>query len=297
MELPTHPQHEGTVPVFTRVSHLLLVVLLGPSASHQEQYPVKLRITAIALVVGIASWFVMYLAVVLPALITTGDLKLEQGADSRALAIHAKALFVYMVWCIMVRVIVSWPRVSRRAMHWYSQATRFTACWAKLLLWDAPLYMYMFTSMLLWLTLMNFVDAMGHSRFLTILMTYASHSVVVGALCLLLTAQHNRWLLGAIRQRSSQKGAAQPDIINHLETRTYDEAVFGEGQCAICLATWQPSERIIVTPCQHAFHEECLASWLQTARTCALCRQDLVKAVERLKASSPASPDDGPSLQ
>ncbi|KPV72154.1 uncharacterized protein RHOBADRAFT_55988 [Rhodotorula graminis WP1] len=61
-----------------------------------------------------------------------------------------------------------------------------------------------------------------------------------------------------------------------------------QAACAICLceyepppllsspeaATWQP-ERLILLPCAHTFHTECLGDWLAVSGRCPLCQRDL----------------------
>ncbi|OMO93613.1 Zinc finger, RING-type [Corchorus olitorius] len=50
-------------------------------------------------------------------------------------------------------------------------------------------------------------------------------------------------------------------------------------ECAICLQEFQVGAEVRRMPCQgnswHIFHQYCLAKWLQTSRTCPLCRHPL----------------------
>ena len=32
--------------------------------------------------------------------------------------------------------------------------------------------------------------------------------------------------------------------------------------CAICLEDFEPSEEVMLTPCNHMFHEDCIVPWL-----------------------------------
>merc|ERR1711879_529905 len=50
------------------------------------------------------------------------------------------------------------------------------------------------------------------------------------------------------------------------------------GTCAICLMDWADNDVISITPCAHAFHQECIQQWLRKKQTCAACRQDLTIA-------------------
>jgi hypothetical protein len=72
------------------------------------------------------------------------------------------------------------------------------------------------------------------------------------------------------------------EILANLETHIFDGTSFeqqeGElchGACAICLSAWDLQDQMKLTPCGHAFHEECLKGWLTRKQTCALCRKAL----------------------
>jgi hypothetical protein len=43
------------------------------------------------------------------------------------------------------------------------------------------------------------------------------------------------------------------------------------GTCAICLGDYSADEEMVVLPCQHYFHDECIATWLRRKATCPLC--------------------------
>merc|ERR550532_3009610 len=104
-------------------------------------------------------------------------------------------------------------------------------------------------------------------------------------LYMLLVHWHNKLLMDSAQLRPpSQDRGAPPGTLEKLETRAYDEALFGDeegklyaSECPICLGTWDKDDVIKVTPCGHAFHEECLGGWFRNARTCALCRHDCTK--------------------
>jgi hypothetical protein len=260
--------------------------LLRAWAPSSIQYPLEFKFLTGVVFCGTGLWFAVFILAVLPILETNGDVQFN---------VTARSLCIYLIWFIFLRAIFLLPRVSNRWAQWYSQATQCKACCAKFLLWDWPLYMFLVNSLILLLRLIFLAHA--------ILSFYAAQSCMLGVLLLFQAFWHNRLMGDAIRRRCSKKRAAPPDTINHLETCAYDESAFGDvegriypGECAICLEIWQPSDSIKVTPCRHAFHEACLASWLQTSCTCAMCRLDLVKAVEDLKTSGPAIVSDDASL-
>lgn len=243
-----------------------------------------------AMFVLILLWGVLYLVVVLPVL----D---EASQELLALQILARALFIYMMAFILVRVICVCPRVARLTARWYEGTTVIKACCAKLIFWDGPLYMFIFTSVVIILMLIFLRDASNEAALTNTLMVYAIISGATGFVCTVL----DRLMLSALWLDPAKTRAAPPDTINHLETFPYDEHIFGDdegcqypGECAICLSTFEAEDRIKITPCRHAFHEECIQSWLQQARTCAMCRVDLVAAAEELQVSGrePGS-DDG----
>ncbi|XP_076915947.1 uncharacterized protein LOC143575452 [Bidens hawaiensis] len=54
--------------------------------------------------------------------------------------------------------------------------------------------------------------------------------------------------------------------------------------CSVCLGDYQAEDRLQQIPaCKHAFHVECIDSWLSTHTTCPLCRLSLL-------TSSPTEP-------
>eukprot|EP00929_Paragymnodinium_shiwhaense_P112757 TRINITY_DN81020_c0_g1_i1.p1 TRINITY_DN81020_c0_g1~~TRINITY_DN81020_c0_g1_i1.p1 ORF type:complete len:312 (+),score=48.27 TRINITY_DN81020_c0_g1_i1:210-1145(+) len=103
--------------------------------------------------------------------------------------------------------------------------------------------------------------------------------------------------LGYIRVPRSEN-AAPDDLIDSLAKVEFDPALFdGDArggypqECLICLDAFDANRAITRTPCTagrsngHVFHTQCLAGWLQCARTCPLCRSDLTEI------SPPAFPD------
>jgi len=42
--------------------------------------------------------------------------------------------------------------------------------------------------------------------------------------------------------------------------------------CTICLSDYDDNENIIITPCNHYYHPECLQGWTKTHHTCPVCR-------------------------
>ena len=68
------------------------------------------------------------------------------------------------------------------------------------------------------------------------------------------------------------------DEISSIETVSVSGAdVREEKGCGICLLDYNVGEELRKVPCggEHLFHEECLFTWLQTKKTCPMCREQL----------------------
>ncbi|KAL2328026.1 hypothetical protein Fmac_021453 [Flemingia macrophylla] len=42
--------------------------------------------------------------------------------------------------------------------------------------------------------------------------------------------------------------------------------------CAICLEDFESNEKVMLTPCNHMFHEDCIVPWLTSKGQCPVCR-------------------------
>merc|ERR1712224_846386 len=105
-------------------------------------------------------------------------------------------------------------------------------------------------------------------------------------LCMARNGMLHRLLMWAAAQGLLQTSqAANPNTIDELETLPYQAELFADpgnpedtrppGECCICFDPYDESREIKRTPCGHCFHRECLGVWLQTVRTCPVCRKDL----------------------
>uniref|UniRef100_A0A7S2H8Q7 RING-type domain-containing protein n=1 Tax=Alexandrium andersonii TaxID=327968 RepID=A0A7S2H8Q7_9DINO len=262
--------------------------LRGPHRA-RVRYPMQFKALA-AVVLGVSvSWVGNYVLAVLPA-IEDNKVKLcsyNEYNDSQ-LTYNAKMLFVYFLWFAVARTSLFMPCIASRVAVVQSRTHGFcrTYC-VHLIIRDGPLYIFVVGSLLFWFHLMQSPHCEERNPDLyQTLKLYAIYSCMVSVLCLLLAYWHNKLLIEAAREaHEPEDHSAPPDTITRLETRPYDDNLFGDeegklypSECAICLGAWEQSDVIKVTQCQHAFHEECIANWLRTARTCALCRQDLTKA-------------------
>uniref|UniRef100_A0A1J3H218 RING-type E3 ubiquitin transferase n=1 Tax=Noccaea caerulescens TaxID=107243 RepID=A0A1J3H218_NOCCA len=60
-----------------------------------------------------------------------------------------------------------------------------------------------------------------------------------------------------------------------------------EKRCSVCLEDFEPKETVMLTPCKHMFHQECIVPWLKSKGQCPLCRSLILKPTNR-DSSSPA---------
>ncbi|XP_062075602.1 RING-H2 finger protein ATL29 [Humulus lupulus] len=75
-------------------------------------------------------------------------------------------------------------------------------------------------------------------------------------------------------------------------------------ECAICLVEFENESLLrLLTVCYHVFHQECVDLWLESHKTCPVCRRDLdsspaaaVKPAEQPN-TPPPPPDDGGSVR
>jgi len=83
-------------------------------------------------------------------------------------------------------------------------------------------------------------------------------------------------------------GGAPPapaDVIAALPTCCVVPADMERNTCAICIEEWQMGEVSKELPCRHAFHTDCIVSWLESHGTCPICRTPLVAALDAAPAA------------
>ena len=63
-----------------------------------------------------------------------------------------------------------------------------------------------------------------------------------------------------------------------------------EKRCSVCLEDFEPKETVMLTPCKHMFHEECIVPWLKSKGQCPVCRFIILTPTRR-DHSPGSSPD------
>ncbi|CAH8392491.1 unnamed protein product [Eruca vesicaria subsp. sativa] len=62
-------------------------------------------------------------------------------------------------------------------------------------------------------------------------------------------------------------------------------------RCAVCLEDFEAKETVMLTPCKHMFHEECIVPWLKTKGQCPVCRFVILKPTRQESSPGISSPD------
>ena len=75
---------------------------------------------------------------------------------------------------------------------------------------------------------------------------------------------------------------APPGCVDQLRTiRLENMTSDSPRECCICMEHFTATDMIVETECKHLYHRNCLADWLRQARTCPVCRMDVVPTASR----------------
>ncbi|KAF5458588.1 hypothetical protein F2P56_022609 [Juglans regia] len=82
----------------------------------------------------------------------------------------------------------------------------------------------------------------------------------------------------AITKRLSfyYKNNAKSSLLNELEKLKDEDAK----SCAICLDDFEPRQEVVITPCNHMFHEDCIMPWVKSHGQCPVCRYAFCERME-----------------
>jgi len=263
--------------------------------SIRPRYPLHFQALLFATAGVVAIWLLDFSMAVLPAL--DGIDRQSQCAENDK-QLERNCRMIVGVFCIFVAVRIllhsdhCLGRIRERAEYGLMGPLRL---YIFQLAVHGPLYVFCVTSALFVAQLMSTSQCeLFNPELYSVCRRFAFLSCLVGNFCVSLVFWRGQ-LVRQARQRlapSRGKRRAAPGAIEQIAAVPYDPALFGDedgrryaGECPICLGAWEPDDDIRVPPCGHAFHKECLGRWLQTDRTCALCRRDVTMPSDDLEAA------------
>lgn len=72
-----------------------------------------------------------------------------------------------------------------------------------------------------------------------------------------------------------QHPPADQNTIHNLDPQRYTDGICIDNTCAICLDNMNENEEVIVLPCRHGYHRNCIETWLNAHNVCPTCRQSI----------------------
>ncbi|CAK9043640.1 unnamed protein product [Durusdinium trenchii] len=259
----------------------------------QVHYSRRFKLFMAAISLMSLAWIVNFFVNVHP-LLEDEKYITECRDQGNRLRYQARVLFIYFMWFVVARASLFVPCILSRVAIVQSRTHGFcrTYC-VHLLIRDGPIYIYCVASVLFWFHLLQSPECESRNPDLYgQLKIYAVCSCLLAFMCIVEVHWHNKLIANTLDLFSvwipEVSRRAPPETLEKLETIHYDPDAetnrFGDeedktypSECAICLGSWEKDDVIKATPCGHAFHEDCIGGWLQSARTCALCRKDLVQ--------------------
>lgn len=77
-------------------------------------------------------------------------------------------------------------------------------------------------------------------------------------------------------RHSNRTASLDPKLVRTLPTFTFADSFQGGDTCAICLEDYRFGDSLRLLPCQHAFHLNCVDSWLtKWGTSCPVCKHDI----------------------
>ena len=63
--------------------------------------------------------------------------------------------------------------------------------------------------------------------------------------------------------------------IKKLKRDYFDKKKYND-LCIICQNNFKDKEKVIVVPCKHCFHEDCIVPWLKNKKQCPFCKSEVI---------------------
>jgi len=86
-------------------------------------------------------------------------------------------------------------------------------------------------------------------------------------------------VINRLFQQYEKKGnpPASADVINNLKTTPLPKELLekqDQPSCVTCTVDYSEGEEVIILPCSHIFHSDCIKTWLKIHNTCPICRYE-----------------------
>ena len=78
-----------------------------------------------------------------------------------------------------------------------------------------------------------------------------------------------------LNQQSLGSPPTDPAFVKQLQAVSYADGICGEDTCPICLDQFEAEQKVIILPCKHGFHVDCIEPWLKMHSECPCCRHKL----------------------
>lgn len=262
----------------------------GELALHVH-YDLRFRILALFAFSASLLWVLNFFIRVLPEAAKASEGPCRFSDDQ--LRQNSIVLFAYFICFAIVRICIFFPGVAARIAEIRMGMQGPWRMYAIHMILHGPLYIFGIGSVLFGFQLLMSPTCDDDPETQALhrnLGWYAGYSIFVFFACLTLAFVQGRLITASARYEYEYKRRSPPGTLENLLTYTYgpdcaelfkdDDGRFAE-QCPICLMDWEENDIIKVTPCEHAFHEDCLGQWLKNERTCAFCRQDVITTMGR----------------
>lgn len=112
-------------------------------------------------------------------------------------------------------------------------------------------------------------------------------------------------IITTLMESNPQSNAAPPAsgaAIESLERKKVDEEMLGpegKAECTICIDSIHKGDEVVVLPCKHWFHGECVTMWLKEHNTCPICRTPIEENsdAQPQRPAQSQTPTAGPSSE
>jgi len=71
------------------------------------------------------------------------------------------------------------------------------------------------------------------------------------------------------------KTKVKPEEQKLQSDKDVSESSDEEPHCSICLGEYENGEKLVMLPCKHIYHDDCISSWCDNHTRCPLCNMDL----------------------